>query len=627
MSVLLTIALSNLLVASVFALLALGAARMSCRPALAHGLWLLFFVKLLTPPLFSVPVGWIASMQVSSIETTVPPAQEAPTPQIVAEAPVGIAEQTPDADMGEVVEPAAVEAAMPLAPAAFVQPLPASATEAAATELTRWPWWEACAGLWLAGSLCWFSVAVVRLLRFRGQLGCAQPAPADLVREAQCLAERLQVTCPEVCVVPGRLSPMLWVLGWKPRLLVPAGLLERLDDVQRQALLAHELAHWRRRDHWVRWLELAALGLYWWCPLVWWARRHMQEAEEECCDAWVVWLMPGAARGYALALVETVDFMASARLLLPPVASGIGHVRLLQRRLTMIMRGTTPRTLTFGGGLAVLGLAALLLPLMPSWAQSPKAEAPAGGRRAGQDEAVRQKLEDLERAQQDIRRLQAELDRARADLERRTRDLNAKMEQLKKAAQAADTAERKKAQPTPATTGGFPGAGGPAQGLPMLPGQGGFGGGPAPGFPGQGGIGFGGGGFGAMGGPGGMAPANPANLEKRLREVEKKLDKLIQMLSPRTNPGAVPPGAGAVAPVDAAPALAPPGPAPATAPAAPAPVRPRRSAVPALPATPAGPNAPAGALPDDFLPVIPPPVQPGVPVLPPGQVPPAPKRA
>src|SRR5205807_7205667 len=120
------------------------------------------------------------------------------------------------------------------------------------------------------------------------------------------------------------------------------------------------------------WLELVALGLYWWCPLVWRARRHLQEAEEECCDAWVVWLMPGAARGYALALVETVDFMANARIALPPAASGIGHVRLLQRRLTMIMRGTTPRSLTWGSGLAVLGLGALLLPLMPSWAQTPR---------------------------------------------------------------------------------------------------------------------------------------------------------------------------------------------------------------------------------------------------------------
>ena len=203
--------------------------------------------------------------------------------------------------------------------------------------------------LWLMGSLGWFTLASARLLQLRRQLSLARPALGSLQEEAARLAERLDVSCPCVWVLPGSLSPMLWVLGRGPCLLIPASLLERLDDEQRQALLVRELAHWRRRDHWVRRLELVALGLYWWCPLVWWARRHLQEAEEECCDAWVVWLMPGGAWVTRLALVETVDFLAGARPALPPVASGIGQVRLLRRRLTMIMRGSTPRTLTLGG--------------------------------------------------------------------------------------------------------------------------------------------------------------------------------------------------------------------------------------------------------------------------------------
>jgi hypothetical protein len=326
--------------------------------------------------------------------------------------------------------------------------------------------------------------------------------------------------------------------------LIPAGLLDRLDEEQRQALLVHELAHWRRRDHWVRWLELVALGLYWWCPLVWWARRQMQEAEEECCDAWVVWLMPRAARSYALALVETLDFMATAPAALPPVASGIGRVRLLKRRLTMIMRGTTPRALTLGGGLAVLGLGALLLPLMPSWAQSPPATFQPGAERA--DPNLSDKLQALEKAQQDIRRMQEELERTRRDLERRTRDLNLKMEQVKREAQEAAKSAPVERKSTP--RGGMaPGTGGGAfggGGVQMAPGawsgsgQGGFGG------PG----GMGGGGFAFGGFPGG----SPADLDKRLREVERKLDLLIQMMRQGARPGAPGfpggPAAGALAP-------------------------------------------------------------------------------
>lgn len=47
----------------------------------------------------------------------------------------------------------------------------------------------------------------------------------------------------------------------------------------------------------------------------------------------------------------------------------------------MIMRGTTPRALSAAGSLAVLGLAAVLLPFYPTWAQSEQA-----GQRAGDEE-------------------------------------------------------------------------------------------------------------------------------------------------------------------------------------------------------------------------------------------------
>ena len=42
----------------------------------------------------------------------------------------------------------------------------------------------------------------------------------------------------------------------------------------------------------------------------------------------------------------------------------------------MIMRGTTPRALTTWGALVVLGMGALLLPLLPTWAQQPARESP-----------------------------------------------------------------------------------------------------------------------------------------------------------------------------------------------------------------------------------------------------------
>src|SRR5207245_2040258 len=115
---------------------------------------------------------------------------------------------------------------------------------------------------------------------------------------------------PRVWLLPGAVSPMLWTFGRRPRLLVPTALWVRLDEDQRTTLLVHEMAHLRRRDHWVRSLELLATSLYWWHPVVWLARRELREAEEQCCDAWVVRVLPGSAHAYARALVETVDYLS-----------------------------------------------------------------------------------------------------------------------------------------------------------------------------------------------------------------------------------------------------------------------------------------------------------------------------
>jgi hypothetical protein len=183
---------------------------------------------------------------------------------------------------------------------------------------------------------------------------------------------------------------MLWSLGGRPRLIVPEELWTSCDDRQRATLLTHELAHLRRRDHWVRGLELLVTGLYWWLPTVWLARRALREAEEQSCDAWVVWALPDAVRTYAETLLQTVDFLSGAGSSVPVGASGLGHLHQLKRRLTMIMKGTTSRTIGWAGGLLVLTLSAALLPLSPTWAQRPESETrdePAVS--ANKDEAAR----------------------------------------------------------------------------------------------------------------------------------------------------------------------------------------------------------------------------------------------
>jgi len=167
---------------------------------------------------------------------------------------------------------------------------------------------------------------------------------------------------------------MLWAsFAGPPRLVLPAELWARLDVSQQDAVLAHELAHLKRRDHWVRRLEAIVLGFYWWDPVAWWARRELERTEEECCDAWVVWALPAAASAYAEALVATTAFLSGLRHPLPLGASGAGRSLPLKRRLNMIMNHPTAGSLTRSIPWTVLILGVMGLPFLPALASEQSA--------------------------------------------------------------------------------------------------------------------------------------------------------------------------------------------------------------------------------------------------------------
>jgi hypothetical protein len=142
-------------------------------------------------------------------------------------------------------------------------------------------------------------------------------------------------------------------------------------------VLAHELAHFRRRDHWVRWFEALVLGIYWWHPVAWIARRQLQRAEEECCDAWVVWVLPDAATVYARTILETVDFLTTDYRPSPVLASGLGPVHYLERRFEMILHTRPSHRVGLVAKCVLLLLALGVLPLAARGQRAGEVEKPA----------------------------------------------------------------------------------------------------------------------------------------------------------------------------------------------------------------------------------------------------------
>ena len=191
--------LSNILIAAALAGAAWAVERWLKRPLLAHLLWLLIFVKLLCPPLLEVEAPLLSQTGTAAVEAS---------------------------------------------------------WHSAALQL----WAQAQTLIlvcWLTGSAFVLISSLTRVFRFNQQISrYSIPAPEDIQRLARELAPRLKVKkLPRILITPARLSPLVWWTGGSVRILLPQILLAKMEPARLKWVLAHELAHISRRDHWIRWLN------------------------------------------------------------------------------------------------------------------------------------------------------------------------------------------------------------------------------------------------------------------------------------------------------------------------------------------------------------------------------------
>ena len=78
-------------------------------------------------------------------------------------------------------------------------------------------------------------------------------------------------------------TPM--VVGWfAPMVLVPASAFTSLSPEQMRMILAHELTHIRRYDHWVNQFQGVVEIILFFHPAMWWISRQVRIEREYCCD-------------------------------------------------------------------------------------------------------------------------------------------------------------------------------------------------------------------------------------------------------------------------------------------------------------------------------------------------------
>lgn len=383
--------LSNTCVGLILLAIALSVRLIGNRPHLEHLLWLLLLAKLITPPVINLPVlsydrpvlAFIKTTSVSSAANT-PSAFDVPITATKPDFPINLdkhfLQNAPRASV-KIQNPASdPELAAKVATkskfiAASIPAISRSASRR--TSVTVFPYNIQLDAIlfsaWLIGSivvLCW---SFIRLIRFQKLLRVtSEDAPKGIALRFDSVASRLGVrSTPELLIVSSRISPFVWWMGGKTQVYVPQTLIESLSQAELNQVFAHELAHIRRRDHLVRWLELASTVLLWWNPLVWICQRYLRSAEEACCDEMVLSSLDVSPQDYGATLLLSVESLMDLENRPPAIASGINSGGSLERRIKMILSSTSPRRHSLSSKFILASVVMAIVPLGFVTAQSP----------------------------------------------------------------------------------------------------------------------------------------------------------------------------------------------------------------------------------------------------------------
>ena len=334
------------------------------RPGLCHGLWLLVLLKLVAPPLVPVMVLPASAPDEHRKIVTLPNSVEA----------IG-AESDSSSLFGHganAIEGMASGNAMESTETVTGDAERSTSRVSFSRDSRSMIWQEIFLGLLgvsLFGTLALWLTALRQLQQVSRLLkGSAVQSgrEVDLLRDVSLRFDRHSTT--SLQIVDASVTPMLWATPGNPTIILPRQLADSLDDDQVRNIIAHELGHFVRRDHWSNSFAFIVTTLFWWNPVAWFARGELIASAEACCDALAVERLAGSRKSYADTLLAVVDYVTSAKLLRSALCVTFGESHSLRRRFEVLanvsVRSNVPR-----GGWLLLALGGATSILLPARAQ------------------------------------------------------------------------------------------------------------------------------------------------------------------------------------------------------------------------------------------------------------------
>ncbi len=194
--------------------------------------------------------------------------------------------------------------------------------------------------IWAIGSLGLTVVAITRYCRLTRSIRLQhEPLTSDLQCQIDRVAAQIGLhTSPAICLTASNVTPFVLSSLPNPTVVLPKSIVQK-NRSELELMLAHELAHIKRGDCWVRILETVCTTLQWWNPLVWICRRQIRVIEETCCDAMVIELYPQQREVYASLILDLLAESLPSSVDQTAFVSSFGAAKDLSNRVSHVLDG------------------------------------------------------------------------------------------------------------------------------------------------------------------------------------------------------------------------------------------------------------------------------------------------
>jgi bla regulator protein BlaR1 len=237
--------------------------------------------------------------------------------------------------------------------------------------------------LWLSGVFVAAFKTLASTLRLHAVSRSASPVADPVLTLAFRHLQQATHTSHPTLLVNAPAQAALGIYGiLYPRLLWPAAASACLTSTQRNAVLAHELAHVRHRDNLTGALHKLVEILFWFFPVVYWlGARLVCERERACDEAALAIGIERSAYAAGVLAIYRLYAQPSQTAALACTFAGSGNLNKLKERITHIM--TQPLYLQRSTTLRALFLATLAttvtVPVALGWGGTPaKPSTPTG---------------------------------------------------------------------------------------------------------------------------------------------------------------------------------------------------------------------------------------------------------